>query len=88
MLNREIENCQQFIHGLVSGLMQNRRAIFRTGNNTIFVKIDECIESECFARKCFMDSIINSQKQIIANLETTYEEMSIVMKTTQLFAKV
>lgn len=88
LLNRETENCQLFVEGLVSSLLKNRKAIFRTGDKTILVKIDEICESECSATERFMVSIINSQKQKIANLTNTYNEILIMMNMIQLFTKV
>lgn len=88
MLNCEMENCRRFVDGLVSGLLNNRKAIFRTSDKTIFVKTDKTHESEYSTSERFMDSIINSQKQMIVNLTTTYKEISIMMNTMQLFTKV
>lgn len=87
MLNQETENCRRFIDDLVSSLLEKRKAIFRTGDTTVFVKIDETRENECSANERFMNSIINSQKQMIANLTNSYKEISIMINTMQLFGE-
>lgn len=87
-MNREIANCRRFADDLVSNLLKNRKAIFRTGIHTIYVKMDETIDSEPTANEYFMDSIINSQKQTIVKLTSIYKEITIMMNTMQLFAKV
>lgn len=88
MLSNETENCRRFVDGLVSSLLNNRKAIFRTSNKTIFVKTNKTRENEYSTSERFMDSIINSQKQMITNLTTTYKEISIMMNVMQLFTKV
>ncbi|XP_008180244.1 uncharacterized protein LOC100572569 [Acyrthosiphon pisum] len=88
MLNRETENCQRFADDLVSSLLKNRKAIFKTGIHTIYVKMDETPENEPSASEYFMDSVINSQKQTIVKLTSIYKEITIMMNTMQLFAKV
>lgn len=88
MLNRETENCRRFADDLVSSLLKNRKAIFKTGIHTISVKMDETPESEPSASEYFMDSVINSQKQTIVKLTSIYKEITIMMNTMQLFAKV
>ncbi|XP_022165848.1 uncharacterized protein LOC111030589 [Myzus persicae] len=88
MLNQETENCRRFTDDLVSSLLKYRKAIFKTGIHTIYVKMDETSESEPSANEYFMDSIINSQKQTIVKLTSIYKEITIMMNTMQLFAKV
>jgi hypothetical protein len=89
MLNREMENCNRFLDDLVSSLLKNRKAIFKTGSHTIYVKMmNENPEKEPSAGEYFMDSIIDSQKQTIVKLTSIYKEIIIMMNTMQLFAKV
>jgi len=86
MLNREMKNGQQFIDDLASDLMKNQKAIFRTGNDTITIKMDE--DSKPSATERFMNSIIDSQKLKIENLKNKYEEILIMINTVLLFSKV
>ncbi|KAF0761076.1 Uncharacterized protein FWK35_00008948 [Aphis craccivora] len=88
MLNQEMENCNRFANDLISSLLKNHKAIFKTGNNTIYVKMDETPEKKSTTVEFFMDSIINSQKQSIVKLRRIYKEITIMMNTMQLFAKV
>lgn len=88
MLSREIIKYQQFLDGLVWNLLENRKAIFRTGKNTIFTKINTTHKDGNSAVESFMDSIINSQKEVIANLTTRHKEVLIMMNTMTLFSKV
>lgn len=85
MLKREIEYCQRFVNELVVNLIKNHKAVFKTGNHVIFVKTDN--KSKQSAHEHLMNSIINNQKEIIAHLENKTQELSILIRTTQLFAK-
>ncbi|XP_025206938.1 uncharacterized protein LOC112602832 [Melanaphis sacchari] len=88
MLNREMENCNRFADDLLSNLLKNRKAIFKTGIHTIYVKMDETSEKELSTEEFFMSSIINSQKQTIVKLTSIYKEITIMMNTMQLFEKI
>lgn len=83
-----MEDCLRFTNGLVSSLLNNRKAVFRTSNETIFSRMENTHELEFSANQRFMHAIINSQKQMIDNLTATYREISIMMNTMQLFSKV
>lgn len=80
-----MENGKRFVEGLVSSLLRYRKAIFRTGDDTIMVKLDE---EKWSVNERFMNSIISSQNQKIASLTAKYEEILIMMDTMRLFSNV
>lgn len=82
MLTGETEDCQRFLDGLVSSLLKNHRATFQVGDNEICVK-----RQKKSATQRFMQSIINAQKEIIANLSTTHKKLLILINITHLFSK-
>lgn len=86
MLTQEMENCRRFVDGLISCLLKNRKAIFQTRGNMVFVKIDETHDHECSVIERFMISIINKQKNTIENLMTIHEEVNTMVNMMQLFA--
>ncbi|VVC37978.1 Hypothetical protein CINCED_3A009417 [Cinara cedri] len=88
MLNREKIKYQRFINDLILNLLKNRKTTLKADKNTIFIKMDETHESGYSAKEKFMDSIINSQKQVITNLTAKHKEVLIMMKTKELFSKV
>lgn len=93
VLRRCVENGRRFVEGLVSDLVNDRKAAFRVGDHTVAVKLDDAAcdaddnsDYYCKASERFMASVIGSQYRKIANLKAKYEEIMIMMSTIQLFA--
>lgn len=93
VLRRYVENGRRFVEGLVSGLVNDHKAVFRVGDHTVAVKLDDAARDTddngdyyCTAGERFMASVIGSQHRKIANLTAKYEEIMIMMSTIQLFA--
>lgn len=86
MLSQEIIKYQQFLDGLIWNLLENHKATFRMGKNTIFTKINTTHKGGNTAVESFMDSIINSQNQVIANLTTKHKEVLTMINTLTLFS--
>lgn len=87
-MNAEIEDCLRFADGLALSLLKNHKTIFHVDNKTIYLKIQKRREIEISANQHFMQSIINSQTSMIDHLTARFKELSIMMNTMELFAKV
>lgn len=85
MIHQEIKNYLRFVNGLVSSLLKTGKAVFQTGNETFCIKIDN--NNKMSPNESFMESVINSQKKIIANLITQLKETSIMVCTIQKMSK-